>query len=149
MRHQPSIEKIAYCEYSLAYEIFCETRQTPWSFSSFESSVTSGLCYVAKENKNMLGFVLSQSMYETAEILDISVTQTRRRQGIGACLLHALIEHYASTEAESVLLEVDENNKAAIGLYKQKGFKHIDTRANYYQYQDGQRSSAWVMQLQL
>jgi ribosomal-protein-alanine N-acetyltransferase len=49
----------------------------------------------------------------------------------------------AGTEADRVLLEVREDNEAALGLYAQSGFVEIDRRPRYYR--DG--AAAVVMQL--
>jgi ribosomal-protein-alanine N-acetyltransferase len=47
--------------------------------------------------------------------------------------------------AKKLFLEVDENNAAAIALYKKHGFAGIGTRKGYYPRPDGTPATALVM----
>ena len=51
--------------------------------------------------------------------------------------------------AETMFLEVDEGNNAALGLYRKLGFRKVAERKGYYAAGDGQKSTALVMRLDL
>jgi len=58
-----------------------------------------------------------------AEVRSVYVRQSVRRRGIGASLLHRLIEEARSVGIESLVLSVLEDNSAACRLYEACGFR--------------------------
>ena len=79
-----------------------------------------------------IGFILLQQAADTADVIELCVRESARRQGVGRHLLeqglHLAIEHGASR----VLLEVEATNKSAYKLYRAIGFELIGKRPNYY-----------------
>ncbi|WP_407818470.1 GNAT family N-acetyltransferase, partial [Staphylococcus aureus] len=51
--------------------------------------------------------------------------------------------------AETMFLEVDNNNASALGLYRKLGFKTVAERKAYYTAKDGTKSTALVMRRDL
>jgi ribosomal-protein-alanine N-acetyltransferase len=66
------------------------------------------------------------------EIENVVVESRKRRQGIGAALILAVMDAARERSAEKLLLEVRESNHAARGLYRKIGFVETGRRPNYY-----------------
>lgn len=88
--------------------------------------------YVYLENDNILGYISSLFDGEIIEILNFCVKEEYRRLKVGSKLLNYLLTNLYYLKANSAILEVRESNNVAINLYKSFGFKHINTRKNYY-----------------
>ncbi|MEP6717334.1 MAG: N-acetyltransferase [Terriglobia bacterium] len=65
-----------------------------------------------------------------SELLNLAVDPTARRKGIASALLTSLGMHAEDT----IFLEVAENNRAALALYRAGGWICVDTRLGYYQH---------------
>ena len=55
-----------------------------------------------------------------------------RRSGVASALLAEVVEVAGRTEADRLLLEVREDNQAALAFYAGSGFTEIDRRPRYY-----------------
>jgi [ribosomal protein S18]-alanine N-acetyltransferase len=77
------------------------------------------------------GFLLALALPEECEILALGVRRASRRRGVARALVAALL---AATNGagHAVLLEVAEDNEAALGLYGGAGFARVGRRAAYY-----------------
>lgn len=62
---------------------------------------------------------------------NVAVLPRCRRQGIAHRLVEACIEHAARMGAEELVLQVDEDNAAACGLYASFGFKRMSVRTTW------------------
>lgn len=71
-----------------------------------------------------------------AAIYDVYVRENSRRQGYALALMHDLITTCRRLELRNVVLEVDEKNPAAIGLYERCGFERAGTTVNYFLQQE-------------
>ncbi|MEU8121569.1 ribosomal protein S18-alanine N-acetyltransferase [Spirillospora sp. NPDC049024] len=71
-----------------------------------------------------------------ADVQTIGVRPDRRKGGIGAALLTALLEEAVRRGSESVFLEVRADNDAAHRLYERFGFERVGIRKRYYQPSD-------------
>lgn len=91
------------------------------------------------------GFVLVREAAGEAEILTIAVPEKFGRLGLGWRLMQAGLREATSRGAETMFLEVEAENKAAVTLYGRLGFKKVGERPAYYTGADGRRSSALVM----
>ena len=69
---------------------------------------------------------------EQAEIASLCVAPDCQRQGLGAYLLHTLLQTAKKRGAASVFLEVRASNTAARHLYEKTGFQIIGARRRYY-----------------
>ncbi len=95
----------------------------------------------------VLGFVLARLVAGEAEILTIAVTARRKRKGLGRMLMGAVTRHLHAERADSLFLEVDEINAAAVALYRRLGFREVGRRADYYEHKASGRTAALVMRL--
>jgi len=91
---------------------------------------------VAKENNNVVGFVMGSLYFErnslTGHILTIDVLPSCRRKGIATQLLSEMERLFKVKGVNTCRLEVREDNYVAIGLYKKFGYKPIGRLNNYY-----------------
>ena len=78
----------------------------------------------------LIGFIHISKLYETMDIVNVVVDNEYRKQGIATKLIDYVIKLY--DDVENIMLEVNENNIAAISLYKKNGFEIINKRNNYY-----------------
>lgn len=81
---------------------------------------------------------------DEAELLDIGVAPTARRQGLGARLLAEVIATARAAGATRLMLEVRAGNQAAQALYQRAGFMVTGRRKGYYPAPDG-REDACLM----
>lgn len=96
-----------------------------------------------------VGFVLARRAAGEAEILTITVSRVLRRRGIGRALMDAVLRTLHTERVESLFLEVDENNTAAIALYRRFGFNEVGQRPDYYRQSATKRGNALVMRRDL
>ncbi|MGC6484740.1 MAG: GNAT family N-acetyltransferase [Candidatus Puniceispirillales bacterium] len=75
------------------------------------------------------GFIIGWAVAGEAEIIQISVATSHRRQGIGAALLERFLNDHAPAGCR---LDVRPDNRAAIGLYRRFGFREEGVREGYY-----------------
>lgn len=78
------------------------------------------------------GFVLARLAAGEAEILTLAVAARVRRSGLGRRLMDAVLFRLHAERAESLFLEVDETNAAALTLYRRLGFREVGKRPGYY-----------------
>ena len=78
------------------------------------------------------GFVIARTGGGEAEILTICVRPAARMSGLGRCLLEAAAAHALAAGAETLFLEVAEDNLAALRLYERFGFYLVGMRPAYY-----------------
>lgn len=109
--------------------------------SSFDASINSlgvyskYLVYYIGDKK--VGFLNYDIIYDRAEIEYIFVNEENRRSNIASSLIDCLFEDCKKNDCKNITLEVRESNKVAINFYKNKGFKEVATRENYYKDEDG------------
>ena len=80
-----------------------------------------------------VGFILLQQAADTADVIELGVRASVRRQGIGRHLLEQGLRLAKEHGIKRVMLDVDVNNKAAYKLYRSAGFELVGKRPNYYQ----------------
>lgn len=82
------------------------------------------------ENNYLVGFIHVNKLYENIDIINIVVDPLYRRRGIAKKLINYVLDYFKDIKA--IMLEVNENNKEAIGLYNSCNFKVINKRIKYY-----------------
>lgn len=95
------------------------------------------------------GFVLARLAAGEAEILTIAVARNRRRQGLGWLLMDGVLRALHAERAETLFLEVDETNAAAIALYRRLAFRQVGTRPAYYSEPGKPATGALIMRRDL
>lgn len=116
----------------------------PWSMESLESMFrTKGYTsLIALDDQRIIGYVGMKAVFNEADITNVAVDLSERRQGIGKALIKELLIIADQQKLNRIFLEVRMSNEAAIRLYERVGFKKIDCRKNYY---EKPREDAWIM----
>lgn len=115
-----------------ALERVCFT--DPWSEASVAGELVNelSLWLVAVEGETVLGYVGSQTVLDSTDILNVAVSPDHRGCGIGRALLTELEQRLRQQGVTEVLLEVRPSNAPAIALYTSLGFVQVGRRPNYY-----------------
>ncbi len=87
---------------------------------------------VALGDGGLLGYAGILRVGSDAEVLTVAVAAAHRREGVGAQLLDALLGIARGWRALAVFLEVEQDNAAAIALYRGRGFTELGRRRGYY-----------------
>lgn len=106
----------------------------PWPESVLENELQNELSFwlVAKQDGEVLGYVGSQSVLDEADMMNLAVRESARRQGIAKALVLALCGALSKKGVRSLTLEVRDSNEPAIRLYEALGFAQVGKRPNYY-----------------
>lgn len=88
--------------------------------------------FIALVDGKRAGYVGSWLTLPNAEILNLFVSEDFRGLGIGSSLMDEVIKVCNDNEIENLTLEVRFNNKYAIKLYEELGFKQATIRKKYY-----------------
>nr|WP_136249883.1 N-acetyltransferase [Ningiella ruwaisensis] len=160
-----------------AYKHFSKNRTVPWSYTSFKGSLsntTSALMVGANHDYHtVLGMIiinpiilsssecfdaeadakadsnLDSLLIDSAELEDIWVVSSYRRQGLAKTLLEWGIHELCALQCPVLHLEVNADNHAAIKLYERFGFVNVGRRKNYYDDGKGNKSDAFLYSLNL
>lgn len=114
-----------------------------WNYNILKEELNSSNSYyiVAKSENELeneiVGFAGMKVVIDQSDIMNIVTKKAYRNQGIGTILLKNLILLSKNLQLSSISLEVNEENKAAIYLYKKFGFQQTGFRKNYYQNKNG------------
>lgn len=96
----------------------------------------------------VIGFAILSIVLDECELLNIAITTSRRRQGLGRLLLQRVLDIAKQREVHCCYLEVRESNTVAQKLYQQLGFQVMNIRKEYYPAQTG-RENAVVLSCEL
>ena len=113
-----------------------ETFSEPWSEESFLSSLLSpDTLYVVAargDEEEVVGYAGLLCSFENADITNVAVRMSDRRNGIGRRMMEELIRAGQERGVRNFALEVRKSNTAAVELYRQMGFEIEGVRKNYY-----------------
>jgi [ribosomal protein S18]-alanine N-acetyltransferase len=128
------IRRLTYADLPAVVAIERRTFPAPWSLAMFvlELSKPAGVCLVATDGDELVGYVICSRHDTVWHLMDIAVAPERRRAGIGAALLQAVLDRLPGPD-EQITLEVRPSNEAGIRLYERFGFKTAGVRRRYYQ----------------
>ena len=90
------------------------------------------LTVVCEKQEEVVGVLEWRSLGPEAELLDLAIRVTERRNGFASLLLKDFLRQAAASGAQQVFLEVRESNAPAIALYKKFGFQVSGRRPDYY-----------------
>jgi [ribosomal protein S18]-alanine N-acetyltransferase len=144
--------KSAHCVAAAALHV--EGFHRPWSDGEFRSLLAQEnvFGFVAlvegRPKARPAGFILARLAAGEAEILTLAVAKSVRRHGIGQRLVDEVLRRLHAERADSLFLEVDAANVAAVKLYKRAGFMRVGERPAYYEGPEG-KTAALVMRLDL
>ena len=102
--------------------------------------------FVMRLDNKIIGYCITQVMFDTAEILRIGVSRAYQGQGLAKQILMEVMVFLKKMEVDKLLLEVRNDNLSAIGLYQGFDFKQIHVRKNYYDNKDGTFTDALILQ---
>jgi len=95
-----------------------------------ETEVNSSLAIVlVSDNYNINGYLYALEFVDRIDLLSIVVDPNNRAKGIGSKLMEELIK---ISNGRDIILEVDEENIEALGLYRKYGFMKVGEREKYY-----------------
>jgi ribosomal-protein-alanine N-acetyltransferase len=107
-----------------------------WSPALVEEGVAGRLptvhYLVAEEDGRVVGHAVASVVADVAELQRIAVLADHRRRGLATALLEEVVALAVREEADRLLLEVREDNMAALAFYAAHGFVEIDRRPRYY-----------------
>ncbi len=105
-----------------------------WSKEKLVGSFNGGRFYgfIAEDNGKSVGFVTLTCGLDDADIEDVFVVPSYRRQGIADGLIERALTLAKNSGAKKVLLEVRASNLSAINLYRKHGFTNLSVRKKYY-----------------
>ena len=118
---------------------FCERAEAPRG--------TEHLGIVAVRGAQLLAFILVTRVLDDAEVVNIVVSESERRRGIGRDLLGAALGWLQDRAVQRCHLEVRASNAAAIGLYRGEGFTENGRREGYYRSRCGAAAEDALMML--
>ena len=106
----------------------------PWNenmiISSWESRLSCWL--IAEIDGCVAGYVGSEAVLDSADMMNIAVAPEYRKRGIAEALIKALVEHLQQRDILFLLLEVRVSNAPAIALYNKICFEQVGRRPKYY-----------------
>jgi ribosomal-protein-alanine N-acetyltransferase len=91
-----------------------------------------GAGFVLCVGEELVGYVVTRTIGDVSDLQRIAVSASYQRRGAASRLLDAALAGARQAGAVRMLLEVAEDNKAALRFYAQRGFAEIDRRARYY-----------------
>lgn len=106
----------------------------PWSLKSFSDSLAHDfvrMC-VVEDDAGVAGYSVVWVSGEECELANLAVDPSRRRAGLGAVLLDALLARARDEALFVIFLEVRASNTAAQALYSSRGFHEVGRRLMYY-----------------
>lgn len=127
------IEKMTFEDFKSIENVLQTEFDEFWTPSILKSELESSLSkyIVAKYEDEVVGFAGIIILPDDVEITNIVTKKNERKKGIGKLLLDKLIQ-MAFELKKDISLEVNEENNAAINLYKKAGFEEVGIRKKYY-----------------
>jgi len=121
--------------FEIEKECFVEEAFTKRQIAQLLTDYNS-ISLIARKNGEIVGFIVGMIYPEikavNGHILTIDVSPSHREKGIGLRLLQEMESIFAQKGVQVCLLEVREDNTAAISLYHKLGYKEIGRLENYY-----------------
>ncbi len=116
-------------------EIEAASFSIPWSLRAFTDTVEKPnfRYFVAEDAGEILGYCGFLYVLDEAEIPNVCVKASARRQGIGRKMLEVLMTEAKKLGIAVLYLEVRESNEAAKTLYASLGFFANGIRKNFYE----------------
>jgi ribosomal-protein-alanine N-acetyltransferase len=117
-------------------EIVCIEQRVhacPWSSGNFIDALKSNyVCKVYEAEGEILGYVVFMFAVDEVHLLNISIVAENQRKGLGRRLMGATMNIARGYNMRRMLLEARHSNAAALGLYRDVGFRQIGLRHGYY-----------------
>jgi ribosomal-protein-alanine N-acetyltransferase len=130
---EPPVRRLAYSDLPAVISIERRSFPAPWSLAMFvlELSKPSGICLVATEGSELLGYLVCSRYDRVWHLMNVAVAPERRRRGVASRLIARLIAE--AGDELPFTLEVRVSNREAIAMYERLGFRSAGVRPRYYQ----------------
>lgn len=129
--------------------LHAESFAHPWSGGEVARMLADGSTLAAAAldpaSGRLRGFILARLAADEAEILTVAVEARLRGRGAGKALVSQILRQAGHAGARAMFLEVDEDNRPALALYRHLGFIKVGERPGYYRRKDGSKALAVVM----
>jgi ribosomal-protein-alanine N-acetyltransferase len=115
-----------------------EAYNRPWTREHFEKELDNHIAYMYsltgkhKGREVFAGYVVFWVVYGEAHILNLTIAEAFRRQGLGVYVMRQVLEMMKASMVDDVFLEVRKSNVAAKELYRKLNFKESYERKKYY-----------------
>ena len=106
--------------------------EEPWNADAIAVLIASPLVFALQAGAPPIGFILARSVAGEAEILTLAVDPSDRRRGVGCALVEAAAATALAAGAQTLWLEVAQDNTPARSLYARAGFEQVGRRPAYY-----------------
>ncbi|MEM6620882.1 MAG: N-acetyltransferase [Pseudomonadota bacterium] len=120
-----------------------------WQAPDYQALAQEPGAVVLSDRDLACAYVVLRVVGDEAEILDLGVIPSARRQGWGRALVADGIKAAREHGAARLFLEVADDNAPALGLYQGAGFTPVGSRTGYYARPNGDRVDALVLALAL
>ncbi len=107
----------------------------PWSRLALfqELQVDQLRCpLIAECDGQVVGYLMAWCAEDQLHILNIAVSESLRRRGIGSRLVAAARTQALARNLSEITLEVRDSNRAAKNFYFKHGYRQTGTRPGYY-----------------
>lgn len=109
---------------------------SPWPIEQFRQELTGATrkFLVAESEGQIIGYAgaFLPSVGGTADLMTIATHPEFKRKGIATHFISELESWAKERGGDSMMLEVEINNEAAIALYTKLGYEKLNIRKNYY-----------------
>lgn len=109
--------------------------RTPWTPGFFKHELYNPVSYfyILEIQDKLAGYVIFWIFKNEAHIANIAIHPEWRRKSYGGRLLNWVLQFCRKRGVETISLEVNEMNRAALQLYTKTGFKQVGKRERYYE----------------
>ena len=123
----------------------------PWSAEAFARilALPRSFGLIAHGAGLPLGFLLAQCAAGESEIINLAVAPSAGQQGIGGALVAGAMSRAQGMGAQTMFLEVADDNAAARSLYEQQGFVKVGIRPDYYRRDPNNYTDALILRREL
>ena len=86
----------------------------------------------ARGQVTLVGFVIFWIVHDELHVLNVATAPEHRNRGVARRVLEAALDTGRRKRCTLATLEVRRSNAAALGLYRDFGFRPVGIRPNYY-----------------
>ncbi|MEM7176983.1 MAG: GNAT family N-acetyltransferase [Pseudomonadota bacterium] len=122
-----------------------EGRERAWDAAKFLRFATTGDVLFMGDSAIERCLIVLRIALDEAEILNLGVVPSARRQGLASRMMAAAETEAARLGVAKLYLEVAVDNTPARTLYVRRGFDEVGRRRGYYLRPDGGRADALIL----
>ncbi len=134
MKNKVKIEQISENDAPSVAKIERECFSTPFSEADILGYISDPIWgfFVAKAEDEVLGYISFTKILDECQIVNVAVSQSARKMGVGAALIENLLNYCKQNDVCKLFLEVRQSNVPAIKLYEKFGFLTVGVSKNHY-----------------